>query len=214
MAFVSRKQSENSQASQTPVSPVVATRELPRLVGERVGLRLASLQDISQIAGFFSANRENFAPYVEVPTPQMLAPEHLAQQISLDHQEFIHDLSCRMWIELPGEKAGHLIGSVSFFNFLRGPLQTCTLGYQIDQRFEGRSLMREALQLGIGYMFGTQNMHRICANYAVDNQRSAGLLNRLGFLPEGYARDYLCVDGRWRDHILTSRINPGQAQYP
>ena len=208
MASVSHKQSEQSPASQIPLSPVSATREFPMLTGERICLRLATLYDIPEIAGFFRANREYLSRYVAVPTDEMLAPEHLAQQIGLDQQEFIHDLSCRMWIELPGENGERLIGSVSFFNFLRGPLQTCTLGYQIDKRFEGRSLMREALQLGIGYMFGPLKMHRICANYAVDNQRSAGLLCRLGFLPEGYARDYLCVAGRWRDHILTARINP------
>jgi [ribosomal protein S5]-alanine N-acetyltransferase len=34
------------------------------------------------------------------------------------------------------------------------------------------------------------------------------LLNRLGFIPEGYARNYLRINGEWRDHVLTSLTNP------
>ncbi|MBC7910537.1 MAG: alanine acetyltransferase, partial [Pyrinomonadaceae bacterium] len=28
-----------------------------------------------------------------------------------------------------------------------------------------------------------------------------------GFTVEGYARDYLLIDGEWRDHVLTSLTN-------
>lgn len=38
---------------------------------------------------------------------------------------------------------------------------------------------------------------------------SARLLERLGFVKEGYAREYLHIDGAWRDHVLTARTNPG-----
>ncbi|TND51068.1 30S ribosomal protein S5 alanine N-acetyltransferase, partial [Aeromonas dhakensis] len=34
------------------------------------------------------------------------------------------------------------------------------------------------------------------------------LLERLGFEREGYAKEYLMINGRWEDHILTSRLNP------
>ncbi|MGN7512099.1 hypothetical protein [Aeromonas salmonicida] len=36
---------------------------------------------------------------------------------------------------------------------------------------------------------------------------SAALLERLGFEREGYARDYLMINGRWEDHILTALLN-------
>jgi [ribosomal protein S5]-alanine N-acetyltransferase len=68
--------------------------------------------------------------------------------------------------------------------------------------------MREALQAGIRHVFGELNMHRIQANYVPWNRRSGGLLRRLGFSVEGYARDYLYLDGEWQDHVLTSLTNP------
>jgi ribosomal-protein-alanine N-acetyltransferase len=39
------------------------------------------------------------------------------------------------------------------------------------------------------------------------NEKSAKLLKRLNFTIEGYARDYLFIDGKWEDHILTSLTN-------
>jgi len=47
----------------------------------------------------------------------------------------------------------------------------------------------------------------VMANYRPENERSHRLLQRLGFEQEGRARSYLNIDGRWRDHILTSLIN-------
>lgn len=50
-------------------------------------------------------------------------------------------------------------------------------------------------------------MHRIMANYMPHNQRSGALLARLGFEREGYAKDYLLIDGKWQDHVLTALTN-------
>jgi ribosomal-protein-alanine N-acetyltransferase len=68
--------------------------------------------------------------------------------------------------------------------------------------------MREALQAGNAFMFSGRRVHRIMANHAPDNGRSAALLARLGFEREGIARDYLFINGAWRDHVLTSLTNP------
>ena len=45
------------------------------------------------------------------------------------------------------------------------------------------------------------------ANYMPDNLRSAALLKRLGFEVEGLAKNYLYINGQWRDHVLTSLTN-------
>ena len=46
------------------------------------------------------------------------------------------------------------------------------------------------------------------ANYQPTNVRSGRLLERLGFVREGYARHHLLIDGAWRDHVLTALLNP------
>jgi len=66
--------------------------------------------------------------------------------------------------------------------------------------------MKQALTLANEYIF-ERGIHRIQANYLPINERSGFLLKRLGFVIEGYARDYLFINGKWSDHILTSITN-------
>jgi ribosomal-protein-alanine N-acetyltransferase len=103
---------------------------------------------------------------------------------------------------------GPVLGTANFTQVVRGSFQACYLGYDLDKRAEGRSLMREALEAATAYVFNDMRLHRIMANYLPHNQRSGALLRRLGFVPEGYARDYLFIDGAWRDHVMTALTNP------
>ena len=56
------------------------------------------------------------------------------------------------------------------------------------------------------WCFRNIGLHRVEANYQPSNERSGRLLRSLGFTVEGYARDYLYIDGAWRDHVLTAKI--------
>jgi [ribosomal protein S5]-alanine N-acetyltransferase len=101
-----------------------------------------------------------------------------------------------------------IVGTCNYTNIVRGPFLACHLGYQVASSHEGRGLMSEALRATNGFMFGALRLHRIMANYRPENERSGRLLERLGFAREGLAKDYLFIDGAWRDHILTSLVNP------
>ena len=68
--------------------------------------------------------------------------------------------------------------------------------------------MMEILKATTGYMFEVIGLHRIMANYMPENKRSAAVLHRLGFEREGLAKSYLKINGQWRDHVLTSKLNP------
>ncbi len=79
---------------------------------------------------------------------------------------------------------------------------------RLGKKWQGKGLMFEALTAAIRYMQRTQHIHRIMANYMPHNKRSGDLLARLGFEKEGYAKDYLLIDGQWRDHVLTALTTP------
>ncbi len=112
------------------------------------------------------------------------------------------------WVLCLREDPHRVIGRVNYTQIARGPFQSCMLGYAIDAGHEGRGLMREALEATIEHVFAVLRLHRIQANYVPDNQRSGRLLERLGFVREGLAKNYLYINGAWRDHVLTARLNP------
>jgi ribosomal-protein-alanine N-acetyltransferase len=37
------------------------------------------------------------------------------------------------------------------------------------------------------------------------DQRAMRLLEKTGFQRKGYAREYLCINGSWQDHVLYAR---------
>ena len=115
-------------------------------------------------------------------------------------------IALRLWMH-PKAAPDKVIGSIGFSQIFRGPFCNCVLGYQIAAEYEGQGLMREALEAAIRYMFIEQKLHRVTANYRAENARSGRLLSRLGFRIDGFAKNYLFIDGDWRDHVLTSLTN-------
>ena len=106
------------------------------------------------------------------------------------------------------KSSGLLICEIQVSNIVRSVFQAAHIGYKIDQAFEGKGLMHEALNAVINLLFTEYNLHRLMANYQPENERSGRLLTRLGFEKEGYAKNYLYLNGAWCDHVLTALTNP------
>ena len=188
------------------VTPSIKPLTAPLLRTERLTLALPNRAAAVEALAFYQRNREHLRAW---------SPPIPANADSLDHWLAVADQATaafaagtmvRLWMHAI-DAPDAVIGSIGFSQIYRGPFCNATLGYQIDAAFEGRGLMAEALRSAIDYMFITQGLHRISANYRPENARSGKLLARLGFRIEGYAERYLFIDGQWRDHILTARTN-------
>ena len=67
--------------------------------------------------------------------------------------------------------------------------------------------MTAVVNQGVEIMFSDYGLHRIEANYMPCNLRSPRVLERCGFVREGFARAYLKIAGQWEDHVLTALVN-------
>jgi [ribosomal protein S5]-alanine N-acetyltransferase len=100
-----------------------------------------------------------------------------------------------------------LLGGITIGHIRRGAAAQCMIGYWMGERFAGKGHMKAALKLTVNYIFDRLQLHRIEAACIPENERSIGLLEAAGFQREGYMREYLKIDGRWRDHIMLSRLS-------
>ncbi len=66
--------------------------------------------------------------------------------------------------------------------------------------------MTAAVRAVIPFAFGTLRLHRLEAACIPTNAGSIRLLENTGFVREGYAREYLCINGTWQDHLLYARL--------
>jgi [ribosomal protein S5]-alanine N-acetyltransferase len=179
----------------------------PVLTTERLVVRFATRADVPAILHYFHENEAHLAGSRPLPPADFYTEAFWERFVDLALAELRQDRAARFFAFAAGD-AGVVVGSATLTQIFRGPAQYCVLGYGLGKAFEGRGLMRETLEAVIGYGFGELNLHRIMANHVPRNERSGGLLRRLGFVVEGYARDYLLLDGRWEDHVLTSLTNP------
>jgi len=94
-----------------------------------------------------------------------------------------------------------LVGVFNFSEIVRGAFQNAYLGYYGFRANAGRGLMKEGLALALDAAFGPLALHRVEVNIQPGNVRSIGLVTTMGFAQEGFARGYLRIAGRWRDHV-------------
>jgi len=173
---------------------------------QRLTLAILAPDQAELESEFYRRNQRHLAPWSPIRTTEYFSTEQIRRRLDIQASAFEAGLAIHFaLLTLDGQQ---MIGACNFSGLIRGAFQACYLGYHLDETHQGQGLMQEALEVGIGYMFDTQNLHRIMANYIPGNERSARLLERLGFEKEGHAKAYLNIAGRWQDHVLTALVNP------
>lgn len=95
-----------------------------------------------------------------------------------------------------------LVGGLTLSGVRRGVTQSASVGYWLGRPFVGEGRMTDAVRAIIPFAFVQLRLHRLEAASMPQNTASIAVLERAGFVREGYARQYLRIDGQWTDHVL------------
>lgn len=186
-----------------PTSRVDDQFQLPTA---RLVLRLPRVEDAAAVVDFYSRNSGHLAAVEPLRPPLFLTREFWETRAVEIAREFEREISVRFVI-VGKDEPDRIIGTASLTSIQRGPLQGANLGYSLDRGCQGQGMMCEALAALIEFAFGSLHLHRLFAAYMPSNERSGRVLRRMGFEAIGYCREYLCIAGRWQDHVLTSLQN-------
>jgi ribosomal-protein-alanine N-acetyltransferase len=179
----------------------------PGIVTDRLILRLAGASDIPALLSYFTDNAAHLAPTSPLLPPEFFTEPYWRAQVARNREEFFAGRSVRLYL-FPRGEPNAVIGNLSLNSIVRGAAHYCDLGYSLAEDRQGQGLMSEAVAAAIRFAFDELRLHRVKAAYLPTNERSARLLRRLGFVVEGYARDYLLIQGRWQDQVLVGLVNP------
>ena len=171
---------------------------------KRLVVRTPRRGDGAEYARYYIENRDFLQPFSPTFNAEIFNARDWEGSISVIERHLVQGTAVRFAIFLDGL----LIGVSNYTDVKGSPLHAAILGYTLSQSHQGQGLMQEALEATLHHMFYTRNLHRVSANYMPRNERSGRLLRKLGFQVEGYARDYLLIDGKWEDHVLTSKLHP------
>ena len=109
-------------------------------------------------------------------------------------------------IDLGIYKADKLIGKIKISNIVYGVFKSGIVGYSIDEEYQGKGYMQEALKVVLKYAEEELELHRLEASVLTDNIKSKSVLLKCGFKEIGVNEKYLFINGAWRDHITFYKI--------
>ena len=175
------------------------------LTTERLRLESLKREHADALLAFHVRNREHLKPYEPARSDDAYSRAAVLEEIE-QAEGFANDE--RAFTFAVFERGSHnIVALVHLLHITRGARQDAILAYSVDHEHQRRGIATEAARAVARFAFEEMNLHRLTTGYYPHNVASGKVLRKLGFNVEGYARDYLFIDGAWRDSILVSLIN-------
>jgi ribosomal-protein-alanine N-acetyltransferase len=171
---------------------------------ERVLLRHPSMPDFGQWAALRSESRVFLAPWEPVWPADDLTRVAFRRRIRRYQRDMRNGTGYPFFVFTPDGDT--LLGGLTLTHVQRGVTQSCSLGYWMGAAHAGKGFMTAAVKAAVILAFDTLHLNRVEAACLPNNAASIRLLEKVGFTREGYARRFLCIDGKWQDHLLYGMV--------
>jgi ribosomal-protein-alanine N-acetyltransferase len=177
---------------------------LPCVAGEGVVLRTPQMTDYNEWAALREKSRAFLTPWEPTWPEDDLSRSAFRRRIKRYVEDLRSDQGYAFLIVRNADNV--LVGGLTIANIRRGVAQAGSLGYWMGEPFARQGYMTAAVRAVVPFAFATLRLHRLEAACIPTNAGSIRLLENTGFVREGYAREYLCIDGAWQDHLLYARL--------
>ncbi|MGG2025602.1 GNAT family protein [Gottfriedia sp. S16(2024)] len=179
-----------------------------KLVGNNIYLRQLEVADAEDFLSYEVRNREFFKPFTYIKDESFYTLEAQQDRIKSYKEKSDNDLYYGFGIFLKETNA--FIGFTMLAEVLRGDLQSCFVGYSLDEQQNGKGYTTEAAKLVVEYAFNELKLHRIEAGVMPHNIGSIRVLEKAGFHKEGIAKKNVRINGKWEDHQMLAIINENE----
>ncbi len=168
--------------------------------------RLVTPQDVPVLVELTRVNRDFLAPYEPVRPDDWFTVPGQRAVIEAALAGYQHGTTLPHVILADGR----VVGRITLNEIVRGPVQSCSLGYWVSAAENGRGLATAAVRDMIGTAFADLGLHRLQAGTLLHNTGSQRVLERNGFTRIGVAPKYLKIAGRWQDHLLFQLVSDSE----
>src|SRR5262245_18006870 len=177
---------------------------LPPVDGGGVVLRTPQMADFAAWAVLREASRKFLTPWEPTWPADDLTRPAFRQRLKRYAEDLRTDQAYPFFLFRKEDNA--LVGGLALANIRRGVAQAGSLGYWVGAPHARRGYMTAAVRALMPVAFDLLRLHRVEAACIPTNLASTRLLEKTGFRREGYARQYLCINGYWQDHLLYARL--------
>lgn len=168
--------------------------ELPTISAQRLRLRQLRHEDAEDLFAVFS-DREVVRYWSRPPLADVAAASAMIGRIIKCADEG----SLLQWgvVRIEDDR---VIGTCTLADIDLDHLRA-SVGYALRRSVWGQGLAREAVRVMIGFAFEVLGLHRLAADCDPRNAASLRLLDELGFVREGVARECYFVVDEWQDSV-------------
>lgn len=171
--------------------------------------RLVTLDDALSLTELICANRDFLAPWEPLRNDEYFTVDGQRtgiQDVLLRYSEgtTVPHVILDSW--------GQLVGRITLNGIVRGPFQSCSVGYWVGAAHNGRGLATAAVRDIRRVAFDDLGLHRVQAETLLHNVASQKVLERNGFVRFGLAPEFLKIADCWQDHIMYQVVNKPVAQ--
>lgn len=172
----------------------------PYLIGQRLYLRLPQPQDYAEWAALRRESHDFLQPWEPTWPKDDLTRNGYRRRLKRYSRD-IKDRSAYTFFVFQ-QNSNRIVGGIGLGNIRQGITKSGSLGYWMGAPYARQGYMTEAVRAIYEFAFVQLGLHRVEAACLPTNEASKKLLLSLGFSWEGQARQYLKINGVWRDHLL------------
>lgn len=171
-----------------------------RLQGERIVLQPPLLRDWPEWEAVRRRNAEHLKPFEPSWPDDCLTRDFFKRRLKRQLWDWENNAARYFLIRLASDNT--LIGGININHLNLGAARHGSLGYWLDEAYQGQGFMTQSVRCVIHHMFHDMHLHRAQAACIPENEKSMRVLRRVGMIEEGFAKDYIQINGLWRDHHL------------
>lgn len=172
----------------------------PNLETERLFLRRVDVKDVNEII----ALRSNPETMKYIPRPLVKTIEDALEHIAMMDAKIENNEGINWAITQKGNPK--LIGVIGHYR-IKPEHYRAEIGYMLLPEFSGKGIISEAVKEVVNYGFKGMQLHSIEAVIDPENNASAKVLEKNGFVKEAHLKENEFFEGRFLDSVIYSLLN-------
>ena len=193
-------------SSNPTMSPGIERAVQPvMLVEDGIVLRPARAADFADWVRVREASRDHLTTWEPDWSPEEVTRKAFIRRIKADERQM--RAGRRFAFLIVCENDGTLLGGISLSDIRLGNRRSGSVGYWVAQNAVRKGVATRAMRAILFHAFTTLMLNRVEAACQPGNVASRNLLKSSGFVREGLARNYLRINGAWRDHEIWARTH-------
>lgn len=118
----------------------------------------------------------------------------------------------KFWV-FTKDNPDRIIGMISFSNIKYGNVSSTFLAYKLDSSCLNKGFITEAIARGIRIIFEELHLNRIEVAVLPRNIPSLRVMEKLGFVKEGFSPKFMEINGIWEGHVRFGLVNDPEADW-